>query len=261
MEQRPSYYAIVPANVRYDDRLSANSKLLYGEITALANRDGYCFASNAYFAEQYKTTERSITRMITQLNDLGYINVRITAVPTEGRAFGRRIYIDASAAALFDAETPTKMSTPDNIVGETPTKMSGSHIINNNTENKGDARAKKKQKKCNPDVVKASMKEWVLSLNPTSGQADELISCLNDFVDFRASIAKPIAEVSGVKYCERELMRCSDGNIDVMIATVKKAIFRSWSGFYRLKPDELEEAIGGAAICGSPGEDGGDKWL
>ena len=32
---KPNYYAIIPANVRYDEKLSPNEKLFYGEITAL----------------------------------------------------------------------------------------------------------------------------------------------------------------------------------------------------------------------------------
>ena len=31
----PSYYAVIPANVRHDTRLSPLAKLLYGEITCL----------------------------------------------------------------------------------------------------------------------------------------------------------------------------------------------------------------------------------
>jgi len=226
-EQRiAAFDAVIPATVLYDEDLSANAKLLYAVIRSLATKYGYCYASNAYICDQSRLvlTERSVQRLIKQLADHGYIFVRLLGNPVNNVAFGRRIYVDKSAAEAFDAETTTKMSGGDKNVGVTPTKMSGS-TTNNINKTQGDARAKKKQKKCNPDVVKASMKEWVLSLNPTSGQADELISCLNDFVDFRASIAKPIAEVSGVKYCERELMRCSDGNIDVMIATVKKANF------------------------------------
>lgn len=68
-----SYYAIIPANVRYDEDLTPNAKLLYGEITALCNEKGYCWASNDYFAELYKTSTRTISRWIKQLISKGYI--------------------------------------------------------------------------------------------------------------------------------------------------------------------------------------------
>ena len=70
-----SYYAIIPANVRYDKELTPNAKLLYGEITALTNEKGYCWATNAYFAELYSTTNRSVSKWISQLEARGYIDV------------------------------------------------------------------------------------------------------------------------------------------------------------------------------------------
>lgn len=38
-----NYYAIIPATVRYDNRLKPTEKLIYGEITALANKKGYLY--------------------------------------------------------------------------------------------------------------------------------------------------------------------------------------------------------------------------
>ena len=42
-ENKNNYYAIIPATVRYNLDLKPNEKLLYGEITALANSKGFCF--------------------------------------------------------------------------------------------------------------------------------------------------------------------------------------------------------------------------
>lgn len=68
-----SYYAIIPANVRYNKNLTDGAKLLYGEITALCNEKGYCWATNGYFSELYGVTKVTISRWIKSLIDHGYI--------------------------------------------------------------------------------------------------------------------------------------------------------------------------------------------
>ena len=72
-----SYYAVIPALVRYDKDLSPNAKLLYGEITALCNEKGYCWATNSYFCDLYGVSERTIQRLLIQLNDKKYISIQI----------------------------------------------------------------------------------------------------------------------------------------------------------------------------------------
>lgn len=76
-EIKKSYYAIIPANVRYDKDLTPNAKLLYGEITALCNQNGYCWAGNTYFAELYEVSKISVSKWVNQLVAKGYLSSTI----------------------------------------------------------------------------------------------------------------------------------------------------------------------------------------
>ncbi len=77
MDSTPNYYAIIPADVRYDSLLSANAKLLYGEITALCNSTGSCWAENEYFARLYDVSISTISRWVSSLKKQGYIEYEI----------------------------------------------------------------------------------------------------------------------------------------------------------------------------------------
>jgi uncharacterized phage protein (TIGR02220 family) len=77
MAEQKNYYAIIPANVRYDPNLKDKAKLLYGEITALCNEKGYCWATNDYFANLYGVSKTTISLLIKNLIESGYINSQI----------------------------------------------------------------------------------------------------------------------------------------------------------------------------------------
>lgn len=72
-----SYYAIIPANVRYDKNIRDKAKLLYGEITALCNENGFCWATNEYFANLYGVSKTTISSLIKELVDNNYIHSEI----------------------------------------------------------------------------------------------------------------------------------------------------------------------------------------
>lgn len=92
---RPSYYAVIPSDVRYDDEIPANAKILYGEISALIGAEGFCFASNQYFAELYGMTNETIARLLTKLENRGHIK-RVIERGDSGQIVARKLYLKVS---------------------------------------------------------------------------------------------------------------------------------------------------------------------
>lgn len=90
---RPAYYAVIPSSVRYCDELKFAERLLYGEITALTNKEGYCFATNKYFSELYGVIPGTISRWISHLEKLGFIETEIIK-DEKNQILERRIYIN-----------------------------------------------------------------------------------------------------------------------------------------------------------------------
>ncbi len=112
MAERPAYWAVIPASVRYDQDLPPNAKLLYGEVTALSDKRGYCYAQNGYFSELFSLSERSVTRLFAVLVARGYLRVDVIRDERTNEVLERRIY------PIYDhgiSEPP-----PDNFVGTPP---------------------------------------------------------------------------------------------------------------------------------------------
>jgi hypothetical protein len=70
------YYSVVPASVRYDNHISERAKLIYAEITALLNDNGFCEDTNGYFAALFKVHKNTISRSISMLAKRGHIQVQ-----------------------------------------------------------------------------------------------------------------------------------------------------------------------------------------
>lgn len=94
MQEKPSYYAVIPAPVRYDSELPDGAKLLYGEITALCEQQGFCWASNAYFGRLYNKSVDTISRWIADLSNRGYITTQVD----NAAGNSRKIWIQGASA-------------------------------------------------------------------------------------------------------------------------------------------------------------------
>ena len=133
MNEKPNYYAIIPANVRYDNELKDKAKLLYGEITSLSTKEGYCYASNKYFANLYNVSTTTISLLIKNLVDKGYIESEI--IYKEGTKEILKRYLKIiKDPYLKNLKYPIKENLKDN------------NTSNNNTSIKKEINKEKKNK-------------------------------------------------------------------------------------------------------------------
>lgn len=145
MNEHRGYYAIIPAIVRYDNHLNGNAKLLYGELTALANEKGYCWATNQYFANLYNVSKRTIISWLKQLEERNYIKIQIFYKPNSKMVDRRHIYI-------LPYPTDTEFYTPseenfitygknhqegneENFTTPSEENFTENNTLNNNTKN------------------------------------------------------------------------------------------------------------------------------
>lgn len=140
--EKPSYFAILTADVRYDKTLKPLARLLYAEITALCNKEGYCWSSNQYFADLYEVDPKTVSGWIGQLKTKGYITVQLEYKEGTKQVLKRYIRINEGGMDKIMDTLPIKkcIPSPQND-GDPPHKiMEDNKTINNtfnNTTNKG----------------------------------------------------------------------------------------------------------------------------
>lgn len=102
--QNRGYIAIIPAVVRYDKELKPSEKLLFGEISALMDAKGYCWASNKYFADLYDVAVETVSRWITHLVKKGYVKSKIVYAEDGKTVLQRKLW--AILPVLDEDEDP-----------------------------------------------------------------------------------------------------------------------------------------------------------
>ena len=132
LKEKGSTFSVIPAAVRYDNKLTDKAKILYGTITAYCDKKGYCWATNKDFAEQYECTIQYIIKLIKSLENNNHIKVERTSN-------SRKIYINN-----LDKWKKTSAYSDKNVIGGLnnlffQTKQKDTH---NNIKNNGFANVK-----------------------------------------------------------------------------------------------------------------------
>lgn len=175
MIETPNYYAIITADVRYDKNLKANEKLLYGEITALAQASGNCFASNEYFANLYGTSKETVSRWISNLKKCGYVDVIIT-YKNDGKTIDKRIITLLTKKSIPSCE---KSQYPiDENIKENNTRINNTSL---------------KEEKINK---KENLFENLIAENEYYDIYEDIA---NDFISHRKQIKKPLKTTGPLK--------------------------------------------------------------
>lgn len=182
-EQQKAYYAIIPANVRYDKDLAPNAKLLYGEITALCNEKGYCWASNQYFADLYHSSISAVQKWVSALVKKGYINLELVYKEGTKQILQRKLYITpgvniytTSHKNLYDPGVKNYMTPGVNICVE------NNKDINNTFNNKKDVYTHK-HKYGEYQHVLLTDKEHTHLVELYGSSLDEHIKILDEYIE------------------------------------------------------------------------------
>jgi len=159
IQEKPGFWAVLPAAVRYDPKLPPNAKLLYAEISALTDRTGFCFATNAYFQNLYGLSERTIQHLLSALKAGGYVRIE----DGSGGSKQRKIYAGINPLASTPAENcgvpPEKNcgGPPKKSAGPPAENCGGNNNIQQETEQsppkppRGRARETAKMPEWNPE--------------------------------------------------------------------------------------------------------------
>lgn len=222
-EQQKAYYAIIPANVRYDKDLAPNAKLLYGEITALCNGKGYCWASNQYFAELYGVSVLSIKRWVNSLVTKGYVYRTLTYKPNSNEVDKRILSIDGgikidttSVQKCYDPSI--KNDTSSSIKNDTDNNTSINNTFNNTNIYKG-------EKKRRSETVNSVITEYT--------ESKDLQDALHGFVEMRNKARKPLT-ARAMKLSLNKLTELALDDV-TKIAIVNQSIMHNWLTFYKLQ--------------------------
>lgn len=218
--ERPSFYAVIPAEIRYDQTLPPRAILMYGEISALCNFRGMCTAGNKYFARLYGITPRTVSDLIGQLEARGYIRTEVLR-DAKNAVDERRIWLNAkfaSGASVSTGEEQPPME--ENFYrGRKKSLYPMEKNLQENITSKNNN---------NP----IAPKDVLETLSAYAGQDKELAAALMGFAEARKKLRKPIATERTAQLLTGKLDRLSGGRAELKVQMLDEATEKGWTTVY-----------------------------
>jgi hypothetical protein len=116
-----SFYYVIPAEIMHAKDLDIYEKHLYALISGLANKHGYCFASNDWFETELGVGEKKIQRHLSTLETRGYITRQMVPYPNNPFKKQRRIFINAIFKKFLRGVSPDGLGGfPTDALGGSP---------------------------------------------------------------------------------------------------------------------------------------------
>lgn len=228
-KDNPSYWAVLPANVRYDNELRPAARLLYAEISALCNKKGFCIAKNKYFAELYGASKKTVESWIKQLKDRGYIDVEVIR-DEEKVVIQRKIWIVEPGVLPPLEKSLTSPRKSDDPPPE-------NHANKNNTSNNNISPISPTGEK--PERKKAEPAEPSKVFEEYAGQDNDLLNTLLAFAADRETRKKGMTDNARRLLC-RKLDKLASDNAG-KIELLEHAIVMGWDSVYPSRNKQLSK--------------------
>lgn len=256
-EPEPSYYAVIPANVRYDTRLSPLAKLLYGEITCLCQKEGFCWATNAYFERLYQKSKWQIVRMINQLTEFGYITKEIEYYENTKQVKKRLLRLGGTEKKeyFYSKNATTPSSKNDTTPGSRNDTYNNTSINNINIKKVSKKERQLESDKNSPENEKnnsnsISQKQTkAKKTKPKTISFDAIIDAYTENENLRVELRehlktrkqkKAALNNRAIELSLKKLDKLADSDEEKLLI-VQNSIMNGWVGFFPLKQDEKKQ--------------------
>ena len=215
-------------------QLPANAKILYGVLSSLMRREGYCWPSNAQLAAAMHCSEDVIRRWLAALQHDGHIQVRVVPNRKTGGSI-RYISPVVAAPVILDEDEGYRDEQPGTYRDKNPgVPGQTSRSIYKDGYKKDNKKKKEKESAPSGDVT-ASLLAKCAFYGPS------VIEAMGRFLKMRIEIKKPVKSRQAATMLWNKLFDLSGGDSAHMVALLNTATERQWLSVYRLKDDEYPQ--------------------